>query len=666
MNTILILGDSSSMTFGLEQHTYPSFLAQQKIWTENTQIINGSQPGFTSAGICAFYFQHLSKFPKLSAVIIYIGNNDGVSTKIRQGKYTRMKHYYFQIRKLLNLQKSKNKYTNILTPYEWNNNVDLSTEQPESTSDFKYNLERIFKSCFKRHTHIYLIKPLANSIFPAGLGKGNFIFYRYISLFEELADKLKISDDRFLIALRLQEKGKYEKAQKIYQEILDHQKYDGQNLEFFLMIVNNYAIAAAQIGKLEEAELLLEIIKNEINSRKEIYLFNLSQIYRLKKEYGKYEKYLKLAYEADQTVYRIKKPYLDVLDELGGKYKNHLTVIDLRESCNKNDFVDYCHLIPDAHLKLAKVLSRKIKKITKGYQSASIQNILTNPELAFGNSANFNEYLEVYSNFTEEEIKKNISLFKSKLSNKNHKKEIQQLLNQLPKEYINAFNFYLSTPFFSSYQEILRFAPKYSFDIGRFPEYYLYRHEISYLKIFETIYDHSIKFSSKYKLLRNSNEIISLLPTEVLNKVLFDKLIFEEKFDKSRRDNILQKIKNQLLIHLEQGNQIHKRLKTTIYWYFRESLRFGFHSRISMRYDRLFLEYCAEALVIAMVLDSKLERKRNNIIDKIISWLEDSCEIHQKYSSEFTLENNNVLLLKEYDNRLKELATRIKKTNFIL
>ncbi len=113
MSTILILGDSSSMTFGLEQSTYPSYLAQQKIWTENSEIINGSQPGFTSAGICAFYFQYLTKFPKLSALIVYIGNNDGVTTEIRQGKYTRMKNFYFQIRTLLNLPKSKNKYNNI-------------------------------------------------------------------------------------------------------------------------------------------------------------------------------------------------------------------------------------------------------------------------------------------------------------------------------------------------------------------------------------------------------------------------------------------------------------------------------------------------------------------------------------------------------------------------
>ena len=39
-----------------------------------------------------------------------------------------------------------------------------------------------------------------------GLGKGNFIFYKYLGLDEIIADKLEIDDERFINALKEHEK----------------------------------------------------------------------------------------------------------------------------------------------------------------------------------------------------------------------------------------------------------------------------------------------------------------------------------------------------------------------------------------------------------------------------------------------------------------------------
>ena len=71
-----------------------------------------------------------------------------------------------------------------------------------------------------------------------------------------------------------------------------------------------------------------------------------------------------------------------------------------------------------------------------------------------------------------------------------------------------------------------------------------------------------------------------------------------------------------LIQHLINGNQIYNRTKATIFWYVRETLRFGSHSRYSMRYDRLTLEYIAEGLALAKILNHNLGNKKTQVINK--------------------------------------------------
>jgi len=57
-STILILGDSTSMSIGVERKTHPFVLADRPIWPEDTQIINCSLPGMTAADAAAFFLRH--------------------------------------------------------------------------------------------------------------------------------------------------------------------------------------------------------------------------------------------------------------------------------------------------------------------------------------------------------------------------------------------------------------------------------------------------------------------------------------------------------------------------------------------------------------------------------------------------------------------------------
>ena len=82
------------------------------------------------------------------------------------------------------------------------------------------------------------------------------------------------------------------------------------------MVLNNYSICLADLGKYEEAKYLLGLYLTEKFSRKEIGYYNLSMI---EKELGNKKASndnLEKSFEQDAYMYRIRKPYEEVLSKI--------------------------------------------------------------------------------------------------------------------------------------------------------------------------------------------------------------------------------------------------------------------------------------------------------------------------------------------------------------
>ena len=128
--------------------------------------------------------------------------------------------------------------------------------------------------------------------------------------------------------------------------------------------------------------------------------------------------------------------------------------------------------------------------------------------------------------------------------------------------------------------------------------------------------------------------------------------------------SILNSCVDQLSEHLLKGSQIDTRLKTTIFWYFREVLRFGSHSRVSMRYDRVLLENITEALAFASVVDLQLIKSKylpsivylSNLLKTVVS-------VHNYYSENFSPKKNNTILIGEYNKSLQNLHKELRYKN---
>ena len=167
------------------------------------------------------------------------------------------------------------------------------------------------------------------------------------------------------------------------------------------------------------------------------------------------------------------------------------------------------------------------------------------------------------------------------------------------------------------------------------------------------------RFDPGLALLRASEQMRSILPAESVGLVDSELPLFDPAYEEIRLPLLLGKVRRLLLEHLQSGSQIFERIKTIIFWYVREALRFGAHSRVSMLYDRLLIEHLAEGLAVAGYLDSKLGLEKASEIQDLIRLLESVVRVHEQHCSRFSLSSDNGQLLLSYDRQLAEIASQL-------
>lgn len=664
MQTIMILGDSTSMTIGLEKRSYPFVLEGLKIWTEETEIINCSQPGFTACDAAAFFFSEVRNIRHPSAVVIYLGNCDANANEIRKGRYTPVRRFRHRLNDLLGIKASRRSLKNRLLRFEWNDTYDSSLEQEESTADYEYNLTSIIGYCAGLSIPVILIRPTANLLFPSGVGKGNFMFYKYLNMDERIAGRLSMPDSVFLDATRSFEAGRYEEAMSLYKKaLLRPRSPEPVAGECDLIAVNNYAVCAAHAGRFEESEKLFKLLLQERMCRREIVMYNLAFLYRIKGENSSFAEWIERAYQVDASLYRVKEGYRRAIDLLARRFSRVVSIVNMEEFAQaKNMFIDHCHLIPEGQ----DILARRVidalagSGVAGGNKKARIRNILYNPELALGNKTEFYDYYRTYAPMEEKVVENELSMLKGIGSRPLDPEHIDRDLHFVSKEVRHAIALWMAHPCFTSLDDILRRAPFCRSDVGRFPEFFIYRVLIPYLKIFEIEKGLFDRFDGSMNILHTSEDFLRMLPSEVAGLVRKDEPLIDAGMDMKWLNTILDRVKGGLIIHLRGGNKIHERMKTTIFWYFRETLRWGSHSRISMRYDRLFLEFSAEALAVASILDSRLGASRTGEIEASIRWIEETVRIHERYAAQYSIEEAGAALLAEYDAALKGFADSVE------
>lgn len=657
--TFLILGDSTSMSIGLEKQTHTFINAQKNIWPSNTTIVNSSLPGMTAADSAAFYFRHKkNELNNLKGVLIYLGNCDTTSTEVRKGKYSKLVQVKDELREFFNRMPAKTSIKNRLLHFEWNNTFNPKIESPEYPEDFEFNIDRIVSDCKARNIPVILIRPKANQFFPSGIGKGNFAFYRYLGISDKIANQISIPDLRFKEALHLQESGKFKEAADLYKEILVKPHTASMSQEYPLMVSNNYAVAKAEAGNYEESTYLLQLLLKESGARKEIILFNLSQIRKLQNDLVGAKQLMTESFESDTSLYRVRAPYIHAIDKLVQKH-SFVKSVDMYAIIPDELYLDHCHPLPLGQQILAEAIAEKLNELgVSGDAKADIKNILYNPEFANGNKSFFHDYFKTFAPFSESEISEQVDVFRKAYKVSDKSDGIPEL-STATRELKTAFEYYLKHPIFPSFKDILRFAPRHPSDIGRFPEFFIIRHLIPYLSYYESIKHTDTTINFHHGILRSSDELLSVLPEQ--SRPLIDKepLTIDVNYEEERIEKILGKVGKLLKQHLSAGNQIFNRTKSTIFWYVRETLRFGSHSRYSMRYDRVLLEYLAEGLMVAKILNLHLDNRFSPEINDLVNTLNSTIAVHDEFCAKFKLSSNDPSLLNNYDKELFDIHSQL-------
>lgn len=656
---ILILGDSTSVSIGCEEKTYPYLLSNQPRWSDGTQVVNCSLPGLTAADCCSIFFRDFAKTCReFSDVIMYLGNCDAASNEIDKGRYTNSEYLKHVAVSWFGKKHEKTSLKNKLYHFEWNNTYNQDFESPQEPVNFQYNLERIVKHCLAKGVNVVLVKPKANKLFPPGLGKGNFVFYRFLDLDDKLSKKLIVSDARFLEAYKNHESGSLTKALENYRAILLDLKSAGLSEEYPLIILNNMATIKAELGQLDEAEFLFKVFLTERRSRKEIGYYNLAKVFERKKNDELRDEFMAKSYEADSSMYRIRQPYLAAIDNLKVKYK-HMNVVEMGIGYSSDVFLDHCHLLPDGHVKLANDIQMKLIPSTPtGSNCANLVNVLYNPEVREGNFSEFFDYFKTFPDISTREIKKNIDLLAVLLKSSKRENLSSAQLQSFPEAFKSAFEYYVRHPLYGTHAEIVKSPPEIACDVGRFPEFFLVRSMIPFLKEYEEIKQPTLAFSSKYSPLRKSAELAKVLPPR-LHDIRFDiPRDLAQKPSQDRVFSIIKAVRTSLLNQLKSGSQIEERIKSTIFWYVRETLRFGGHSRYSMFFDRVSHEYAAEALVVGYLINRKWSMGYDKEILGLAEVLNSAVKTHEMHCKRYA-QNPDLFDFQEYEKKIKFVSSNL-------
>ena len=384
-------------------------------------------------------------------------------------------------------------------------------------------------------------------------------------------------------------------------------------------------------------------------------MYNLALFAKVSNDRSGYYDFLEQAYEADESMYRIREPYKKSIDRLSALYPE-IETIDQSTIFIDNDFVDHCHPLPDGQKIFAqKIYDKIINDGLKGSKNINVVNKLFNPEYYSGNDTLFDDYFKSFSSLSESEISSHINKVFNGIDSSMASDVLVKLQEKLPNDIRYAFEYYQRHPCFFCVFDILKLKPTYPSDVGRFPEFFLARFMIPFLKEIEQNEGLNCRFSKKINILRSSEDFFRILPENSKQWVSNSLPELDDEYLMSWMSNIINNVHKALKEHIEKGNQINDRLKSTMFWYFRETLRFGSHSRVSMRYERITLEFMAEALAVACVIDSKFGDKRKSDLDKLIKSLEATVEVHEKYCADFKPDENGSEIFKVYDEELLKL-----------
>ena len=641
-NKIIILGDSTSMSVGYNNENYSFLIANENIWPKNTTIINPSLHGFGSAD--SYKFLKDTNKKDLSLVILNIGICDSISTEIPKKKY---KH---NITRFFNFFPKKKYLINKIPNFEWSNQYNFQLNKSEDIKDINFNINKIINYCFKYKIRICLIIPNSNSYFLPGLAKGNFMFYKYINNHEIVSNILNFEYPNLKQAYVFSEKKQYKESKDQFFKILNDKTKLNYSQEFFSMLANNYAVMCFYNGDIDESLATLEYLLLEKYVRKEIIFYNIAYIYKSKGDNKRFSEYLFKSNEFDNNNFRISSEIRKLLISQKYNFDNYFDVKDVKN----NIYFDHCHLDLNGNKNISNFIINKYGRKT-GHK-ANLINHLYNPEFVSNNS-NFNSYFNLNSKYSITEIKNSMNNIKTSHNSINTLTSKSNLVHEQINLSLKNFS---KHPLFISLDNFDLLNDIYVHYFGKFPELYLFNYSQAIYDFFNS-YNYFDSIDINDEIFINKNQRLKIFNN--LN------LPFNPNYNINNISNsnfnhlnpIINKIKSLLIDNLSEDKLYYNRFKSTMFWFLRESLRYGTQSRFTMVFDFPSLQDAYESTIIAQAINTHYKLNFFNEINDLKSIIEKIYYIHKNEFFNRPFTNDTFFENFNYDEYLLKINS-IKKS----
>ena len=570
MKNILIVGDSTSSSLGGLSENWLNKMKSESRWNEKIRFIDTCAPGITAGNAVVIVMKHLISL-RLSVfmIILSVGNCDRIDRPYISNKISFKKLFIILIKFLLKITKRKKMNWVKLDLVKWDSS--LPNQSKQKSKNFLKSIKFIkFIALFFRIKLIVII-PRSNLYFPPSSAKNNSLFYRIIDhdinlesfsigVLPDLeeAKLISIQGDSQVTHINLENMlllvGTYEKQQ-------------------IICAINNLAVKKYYQGQTQAAIQILNQLLCDGQAPSEYIHFNLAKIYQTEGNSAKALECFKKSLDADTFSYRVNSTYKEILESILVP-TNTVNIIDLYKSDYDNYFLDHCHLLPQGQKLIFNLVCSYISNyIGKGEFLPSLQVSPSNPELYEGDLRPFDEVFGIKS-----KVSIDTDLFRGRAHS------LDLLVNSFEGDLLKC-----------KYPDIIESL------------------------VFYALTEHEIKTNSEYfnqtmvkerLRIKNLTEQLGLDVPKIMKPIESPELI--DKWLSQCFFNLNQEIQE----FIDKEINCSYRMRTIMYWYFRESLYFGFNSSYEMLYSRNSIRRWKEVICIAIHLSQYQTKKFDEITMK--------------------------------------------------
>ena len=632
---VIVLGDSSSSGLGSERCHYPQLLQQH---LPGASVSNYSVPGLTAADARALYQSELRR-AGCSNLVLYLGNNEAAL-----GSYRRRRPFW--LRRLLQILRFRADSAWVWPPEKFllQPEHQQANFQPAGAGRFRRDITAIIRAARAEGTQVVIINPVANKLFPAGAGLLNAPFFEFLGWPARVAHLLHASDpwgELLIEGIGAREQNDFSRMRDCFRRL----QQECPLSMYSTIALNNEACALAGLEP-EHAESLLRKGQESAWEYECIFHYNLARLYESLGRKGQAQNESELSCETDRSLYRIQDPYRACLAELASEFR--LPLVDLAELLSPDDFVDYCHPTARGHAKIAHALQQVISAGVPTTTCAKpCEDLFPSPAYYSYPRTTIVEYYGIEQPVERERLATLLRSIISALSFEEFEDPAcirRRLFAHSSSDTLQRYvlNFLVSNsghPIFNDKLDLLGAHLPLAHEIFTFPEFFLYR----------LLYNYAAGLESEAGGTPGpltAEQYAALILRK--NKLPLDAPICESK---EYAAAVAGKLRRCLMSSSIFENRIGVRAKTIMYWYTREAFRYGTHSRLSMLYDRVPLDWFSESLLVLSLISLRRNLCLEDNIEEVRSGLAALAEIHDGYCSNFL--KKGVIDAAEYEDALK-------------